>query len=71
MVFAIFGVILVTLMFCICIIVLKLKGIICRGRGVRQRDVQREVQRAEELRTRVLEKLEEVLPTKDFNEVVN
>jgi hypothetical protein len=31
LVFAVFGAILLTLMVCICIIVLRLKGIICRG----------------------------------------
>ena len=33
LVFAVFGAILFTLMCCICIIVLKLKGLICVGRG--------------------------------------
>ena len=48
LVFAVFGAILLTLMFCICIIVLRLKGIICRGRnrrgGVNDRDAQREAE---------------------------
>ena len=42
LVFAVFGVILLSLMFCVCIIVLRLKGVICRGRYLRS--IERQVE---------------------------
>lgn len=49
LVFAVFGVILLSLMFCVCIIVLRLKGIICRGRYLRnlEREMEERAQQQE------------------------
>jgi hypothetical protein len=67
-VFAVFGAILFTLMCCICIIVLKLKGLICVGSGPigQEGREQRRQERIEELKRKVIERLEVQLPTKPF-----
>lgn len=48
LVFAVFGAILLGLTFCICIIVLRLKGIICRGSYLRNIDRQIEERAAQQ-----------------------
>jgi heme exporter protein D len=73
LVFAVFGAILLTLMFCICIIVLRLKGIICRGRYLRgmQRQNEQRQQQMEQTRAAVLELLDIAVPTKRFGAALN
>jgi hypothetical protein len=67
LVFAVFGTILLTLMCCICIIVLRLKGIICQGRGGRRQEIDgMRLEREEETRKKLIKRLDEVLPSKEF-----
>lgn len=70
LVFAVFGAILLAMMFCICIIILKIKGIICRGRNGQSRaQLRAEAQLVSEMnRQRALDQLEKYLPTKEYQQ---
>ena len=58
-------------MCCVCIIVLRLKGVICRGQFLRnmEREMEERASRQEQMLIKVLERLEAVLPDKKYSEL--
>ncbi|CDW89357.1 xaa-pro aminopeptidase [Stylonychia lemnae] len=78
LVFAVFGGVLITLLICICLIVLRIKGYICRSSYLRQRQAihegrqqERNIERLEEEFVIIIAKINKELPTLVFKHIYN